>query len=447
MIDALTRYPDTRETTLPWLPMIPVHWDLSRNGRLFGPRKETGFPDLPILEVTIRSGVRRRNFDTGGRKQQMADRAKYLRAARGDIAYNMMRMWQGAVGVAPTDGLVSPAYIVARPYPEADARYYAYLFRTVAYMHEVETYSRGIVPDRNRLYWESFKQMLSPVPPVEEQRLIVKFLDNHGALTRRLLRAQQQLIGLLEEQKQVIIHRAVTRGLDQNVRLKPSGVPWLGDVPEHWEIRRLKQIARLQSGESITALRIDEQGEFPVFGGNGLRGYTTRYTHDGDFVLIGRQGALCGNINYAAGRFWASEHAVVANPKAPFVTRWLGELLRVMDLNQYSISAAQPGLSVERIQPLPIPYPPFQEQQAIFSLVEVRLSDIERGLERVQQEIGLLREFRARLIADVVTGKLDVRAAAANLPEITEVEPIDDPTDGEDLEGTLDAAENEEVAA
>lgn len=165
----------------------------------------------------------------------MTDRSKYQRAIQGDIAYNMMRMWQGAVGVAPLEGLVSPAYVVARPYPEAEGRYFAYLFRTGGYMREVENYSRGIVPDRNRLYWEAFKQLTSPVPPVDEQRLIVRFLDTHGALTARLIRAKQQLIKLLEEQKQAIIHRAVTRGLDPNVRLKPSGIPWVGDTPEHWE--------------------------------------------------------------------------------------------------------------------------------------------------------------------------------------------------------------------
>jgi type I restriction enzyme S subunit len=160
----------------------------------------------------------------------------------------MMRMWQGAVGVVPLDGLVSPAYIVARPHSEAESRYFAYLFRTADYMREVETYSRGIVPDRNRLYWESFKQLTSPVPPKDEQRLMVRFLDAHGALTNRLIRAKQRIIKLLEEQKQAITHRAVTRGLDPNLRLKPSGIPWLGGVPEGWDVKRLKTEMRFIGG-------------------------------------------------------------------------------------------------------------------------------------------------------------------------------------------------------
>lgn len=168
MIEKLRPYPDMKPSGLAWLPEVPAHWEVRRNGRLFGIRKETGYPDLPILEVSLRTGVRVRDLENGTRKQQMTDRSKYQRAAKGDLAYNMMRMWQGAVGVVPTDGLVSPAYVVVRPREDTFAPYFAYLFRTAAYMREVETYSRGIVPDRNRLYWESFKQIASAVPPLDE---------------------------------------------------------------------------------------------------------------------------------------------------------------------------------------------------------------------------------------------------------------------------------------
>ena len=158
---------------------------MRRNGRLFLQRNETGFPDLPILEVSLKTGVRVRDFKNSTRKQVMSDREKYKRAKRGDIAYNMMRMWQGAVGVAPVDGLVSPAYIVAKPLADTDSRYYGYLFRVGAYMAEVNKFSRGIVSDRNRLYWEDFKQMPSPFPPLDEQATIVRFLDYFDRRIRR----------------------------------------------------------------------------------------------------------------------------------------------------------------------------------------------------------------------------------------------------------------------
>jgi type I restriction enzyme, S subunit len=126
-------------------------------------------------------------------------------------------------------------------------------------------------------------------------------------------------------------------------------------------------------------------------------------------VLIGRQGALCGNINYALGQFWASEHAVVASPLEQFNTLWFGELLRIMNLNQYSISAAQPGLSVERIQNLKLPVPPLGEQDLVASFVGSEITRIVLAITHAKREIDLIREYRTRLIADVVTGKLDVR--------------------------------------
>jgi type I restriction enzyme, S subunit len=207
-------------------------------------------------------------------------------------------------------------------------------------------------------------------------------------------------------------------------------------VPEQWEIKRIKHLALLKSGESITSLDINEKGDYPVFGGNGLRGFTSNYTHNGDFVLIGRQGALCGNVNYASGYFWASEHAVVVNPIQIYNLLWFGELLRTMNLNQYSISAAQPGLSVERIQNISIPVPSLEEQQMISNFIASSTANLDNAISFSKNEINLLREYRTRLIADVVTGKLDVREAAANLPdEVEEPDVLEDEVgEGEGLD-------------
>ena len=170
---------------LEWLGDVPVHWEIVRNGRLFVQRSETGFPELPILEVSLRTGIRIRGFENSDRKQVMSDRSMYKRAVKGDIAYNMMRMWQGAGGVTPVDGLVSPAYVVAKPLAGTEPRYFGALFRTSAYMAEVDKYSRGIVKDRNRLYWEDFKQMPTPCPPPDEQVFIADAIDHSTATMRR----------------------------------------------------------------------------------------------------------------------------------------------------------------------------------------------------------------------------------------------------------------------
>jgi type I restriction enzyme S subunit len=205
------------------------------------------------------------------------------------------------------------------------------------------------------------------LPPLPEQQRIAAYLDASCAAIDAAVAAKRRQLETLDALRRSNIHRVVTRGLDDSVELKKSAVEWLGRIPAHWAIKRIKDIVELKSGDAITSDSITPIGEYPVFGGNGLRGYTTSFTHSGYYALIGRQGALCGNINYASGQFWASEHAVVATTHRKHDTFWFGELLRVMNLNQYSNAAAQPGLAVDRIKFLRIPIPPYEEQIRISS--------------------------------------------------------------------------------
>jgi type I restriction enzyme S subunit len=181
----------------------------------------------------------------------------------------------------------------------------------------------------------------------------------------------------------------------------------LGKAPSHWEICALKRVAALRSGDSITAEQIAEQGEYPVYGGNGRRGFTSNYTHEGSYALIGRQGALCGNINYAHGKFWASEHAVVVTPTKNVDTFWLGETLRAMNLNQYSASAAQPGLSVDTISRLMIPLPPLNEQSAIAEFLSLETHKIDALITEQERLVALLAEKRQSTVCHAVTHGLN----------------------------------------
>lgn len=174
-------------------------------------------------------------------------------------------------------------------------------------------------------------------------------------------------------------------------------------IPAHWSWKKVKYLASLRSGDSITSDSISDSGDYPVYGGNGLRGFTSSATHRGDYVLIGRQGALCGNINYASGEFWASEHAVVVDTHGNCNVRWLGELLRSMDLNQYSQSAAQPGLSVDVIANLEIPVPPRAEQRYIADYLDREIQQLDALVGAKDRMLGLLAEKRRALIARAVT--------------------------------------------
>ena len=207
-------YPAYKDSGVDWLGRVPAHWKVVRNGQLFVQRNEKGFPELPILEVSLKTGVRIRDLENPDRKQMMSVRGEYKRAVKLDIAYNMMRMWQGAVGVAPIDGLVSPAYVVAKPRRGSEPNYFSALFRTSAYMIEVDKYSRGIVKDRNRLYWEDFRRILTPYPPLDEQIQITNAIDQSMATIDAQLQRIHRQIELLREYRTRLIADVVTGKLD-----------------------------------------------------------------------------------------------------------------------------------------------------------------------------------------------------------------------------------------
>ena len=206
-------------------------------------------------------------------------------------------------------------------------------------------------------------------------------------------------------------------------RMKPSGLAWAPVVPAHWTVKKLGFLASLQSGDTTAADDIKDSGPYPVYGGNGLRGYTDRFTHRGEYALIGRQGALCGNINYAKGEFWASEHAVVVTPREEIAVVWLGELLRAMNLNQYSLSAAQPGLAVDAIAALKVPIPPLAEQRAIADYLDRETARLDALVAAKERLLAILAEKRRALITHAVTRGLDpaVRLRDSGMPWLGEI--------------------------
>lgn len=439
MIADLKPYLAMKDSGVPWLGEVPEHWTISRlKSSMENIIQQTGerrATDLYLALEHVESWTGR--IRHAGSDVSFDSQVKRFRS--GDVLFGKLRPYLAKVTRPIADGVCVGEFLVLRPRdPAASPSYMEQLLRSKPIIDAVNSSTFGA--KMPRADWQFMGGMVLTLPPLPEQAAIVRFLDRADRRIRRHIRAKQKLIKLLEEQKQSIIHRAVTRGLDPGVLLKPSGVEWLGDVPEHWEVRRLKTLCTMRSGDGITAMSIEPAGDYPVYGGNGIRGYTSACTHDGEFVLIGRQGALCGNVHIARGRFWASEHAVVVTHRRDHILEWFSALLAVMNLNQYSIAAAQPGLAVERVLNLWVPVPPAAEQLEIAEHMRQATVDMDLALDRARREITLLREYRARLIADVVTGKLDVRETAARLlDEGEESDPLDE-IDAEEVVDDLDAA-------
>lgn len=190
--------------------------------------------------------------------------------------------------------------------------------------------------------------------------------------------------------------------------MKHTSIDWAPRIPNSWQEVRIKDIAKLESGSGITSDDIDQLGKYPVFGGNGLRGFTDSYTNEGHHVLIGRQGALCGNINYASGKFYASEHAVVVYPHDKNEnTTWLGETLRAANLNRLSTSAAQPGLAVNVLNFQMIPYPPKEVRKRIGNYLDEKLAKIDERIAVLEKQQGAYARLKKSVIHQAVTRGLN----------------------------------------
>jgi len=310
-----------------------------------------------------------------------------------------------------------------------------------------------------------------PIPTLEEQAAIVRFLDHADRRIRRYIRAKQKLIKLLQEQKQAIIHRAVRRGLDANVRVRPSGVYWLGDVPEHWEMSQLRRVVWLvTSGSRGWASFYSETGDIFLQSGNlgrdmslnlsfiqrvkppaGSEGERTRVLRDDVLVCI--TGALTGNValvdvDLPAPAFVNQHVALVRPNRAVIFPRYLALLLHSefgrVQFKSGEYGGTKQGLGLDDVKSALLLLPPLPEQVAICSELNARIRGLSAATSRLEREVALLREYRTRLIADVVTGKLDVREAAAGLPDETRDEAADEPPDGDDSLGT-DESENDEA--
>jgi type I restriction enzyme S subunit len=278
------------------------------------------------------------------------------------------------------------------------------------------------------------------IPSLPEQAAIVRFLDHADRRIRRYIRAKQRLITLLEEQKQAIIHRAVTRGLDPNVRLKPSGVEWLGDVPEHWEVRPLKNCIRLGTSISYGIVQPGEHTSEGVpfvqtgnltkqeFAADALQRTTreiaARYPRSvittGDVLLgirasVGAAAVAPPSLNGANLSRGIARIALGASLKSEFLTLYLRSRTTQVFWTAFQQGTTFNEIPIALVRTLPVLVPPVEEQRRIVTWVreQVRLPD--HAAESARREIGLLNEYRTRLIADVVTGKLDVRDAAARL--------------------------------
>lgn len=410
--------------------------------------------------------------DASNRIASAEDLSKYKVCRPGDLVMNRMQAWSGMFALSSHEGVVSPDYSVFEAIGVLKTKYFEHLFKTPVLVDQFAHRSKGIGSGFNRLYTPDFGAVPVVVPPLLDQSAITRFLGHADRKIRRYIWAKQKLINLLEEQKQIIIHRAVTLGLDPNVRLKPSGVEWLGNAPEHWEVRALARIAIEQADYRGATPSKTESGVFLVTAKNVRKGWidyevSREFVAEEEYAAIMRRGlphlgdllltmeAPLGHAALVDRERVALAQRVVrfrfpANLVVPeFVLQSvLSPYFQNQLLRRGTGSTAQ-GIKASKLAQLQLLVPPLGEQRAIVERVRRECLALNRAAEHGRLEISLLRGYRTRLIADVVTGKLDVREVAATLPdEADEPAPLDDTAavDTDEPVDDLDSAPEEDEA-
>jgi type I restriction enzyme S subunit len=473
MIEDLKPYPEYKESGQEWLGQVPGHWAVRRIKfvlREVDARSTTGREQL--LRVSQYTGVTERKSADGSDAPdtRAASLKGYKIVRKGDLVINIMLAWNGSLGVSRFDGIVSPAYCVYRLSSAVNGGYCHELLRLPQYKGRIKAASTGVVESRLRLYSDDLGCIEAPLPPLAEQAAIGRFLDHWNGRLEKVIRAKRRVIALLQEQKQAIIHRAVTRGLDPNVKLKDSGIPWLGEIPEHWEVRQVKRVASfVTSGSRSWANFYSDDGLVFIQSGNlgrnmalnfsrtqhvrppaGAEGERTRVNLNDVLVCI--TGALTGNIVHvdqlhSDAPSYINQHIALVRPRPALIfPRFLAYALRSeIGQSQFKTSeygGTKQGLGLGDVKDVFLSLPSMTEQIAIVRSVDSSLDVFTTVIARYEREITLLREYRTRLTADVVTGKVDVRAAAAQLPELGR-DPV--AAEAEGLEDEPEEGEAEEI--
>ena len=471
MIGELRPYTDYKESGLPWLGPVPGHWSVTRIKTVLREadrRSENGAETL--LSLTRVRGLIPHS-DMTDKIHSAKTLAGYKRYRAGQVVMNRMQAWSGMFGAGELDGLVSPDYAVFDVLGGHSVKLVLQRLKTPDMVGQFALESKGIGSGFNRLYSDRFGPIPISLPPPDEQAAIVRFLDWANGRLERAIRAKRKVIALLNEQKQAIIHRAVTRGLDPDVPLKPSGIPWLGDIPQHWEVMPLKGVCAIQSGITLgkdyTGQTLREYPYLRV--ANVQAGHvnlsvvkTIRVTKtEADRCLLQRGDVLMtegGDLDkLGRGCVWNAQvspclhqnHVFAVRPnQSRLEPRFLSALMGTSYARAYFQSTAKQTTNLAatnktKLGMFKVLLPGMDEQHQIIATLDEELQPVNLATDRLNREIELLREYRTRLVADVVTGKLDVRAAAARLPDEVVPDAVDDDAEiAEELD-----SETEDVSA
>ena len=417
------RYNSYQDSGVAWLGEIPSHWDESTINALTRVVSRKNRPDEPLLSVYRDYGVilKSSRDDNYNRPGQDLSTYKYVRPT--NLVLNKMKTWQGSLGVSELHGIVSPAYITCElNIPNVFPKYLHYLLRCRNYIHEYNRFSYGVRTNQWDMRYDDFKKIPVFLPSNQEQHAIANFLDYKTAEIDRFIINEEKLIAQLNEQRAAIINHVVIKGLNPNVRMKPSGVGWLGEIPAHWEIGKIKYISTLVSQKSTPEtddIKISPEN-IESKTGKVLDFYSTYDSAGVKFqagdVLFNKLRVYLSKVVFAEYSGYSLGEMIVLRPALQDMGKYLFYLMLSCRFIEYcnaiSDGVKMPRTDINDILNAQIPLISYQERIQIANFLDCKTKQIDELISKERRKIGHLKEYRQALISEVVTGKIDVRGIA-----------------------------------
>ncbi len=429
----MKKYDQYKNSGVEWLGEIPEHWEYIRMKHLFRDYSEKNKANEELLSVTQNQGVVPRSWVENRMVMPSGALESFKFIQKGDFAISL-RSFEGGLEYCHHDGIISPAYTVLKTKRKIIEKYYKYLFKSFSFISELQTSVVGIREGKNISYPELSYSFL-PIPKIEEQTKIANFLDDKTAKIDQAIAIKQKQIELLKERRQILIHKAVTRGLNENVKLKDSGVEWIGDIPEHWEVKKLKFCinGKLKYGANESGVEYDfnlpRYVRITDFGQDGKLSEEKKLSltweqgkdyllKNGD-ILFARSGATVGKTyqfktsmsieeNYSFAGYLikaeANENIILSDFLYLFTNSEIFDFWKAGIFNKATIE----NIGADKYSQLMVITPPIKEQKEILLDFNSNNNKIATAISLKEREIEKMKEYKMSLIDGVVTGKVRV---------------------------------------
>ncbi|EMO1679241.1 restriction endonuclease subunit S [Campylobacter upsaliensis] len=418
-----------------WLGEIPQSWkNVSIRSCFTESNQRCNTDSYPLLSVTIANGIIYQDDIENKKDISNDDKSNYKIVPLNAVAYNKMRMWQGAVGVNTlTTGIVSPAYIVAIPNEKILPNFVSYLFKSKIMISEFDKNSYGLCLDMNNLRYDDFRNIKIPLPPLQEQKEIAEFLDSKCEKIQNYIDKKQKLITLLQEKKQALINEAVTKGLNPNIEFKDSGIEYLGLIPHHWEVRSVATLGKFFKGSNISKNDLQDSGVSVVLYGDIYTKYEIKtkqfQSKIAENFAKDKTQILCGDLLFSGSGetkedigkcicYLGNEKAYIGGDV--IVLRQMGQdslfLSYVLnsDYIKYQKAVISKGeiiihIYASNLRDLKIPLPPLHEQKEIAKFLDSKVAQIDSVIEKTKRQIELVKEYKNTLINEAVCGRIKLK--------------------------------------